>query len=118
MDMLKTLVFYDGSCSMCVGVTGWLSRIDHKNQFKLEPYQNSELLAKYPQINPADCENELHLISEKGKVLKGADAVLEIWRKTNHWSRFMAEVFRMPPFIWIARPVYRFIARNRKSIYR
>ena len=114
--MNRTIVFYDGGCSMCVGVTGWLSRIDNQKQFRLEPYQNSELLSQYPQINPADCEHELHLITEKGKVLHGADAVFEIWRKTKHWSNFMGSVLRLPPFIWLARPMYRFIARNRKYI--
>ncbi len=115
--MKKTIVFYDGGCSMCVGVTGWLSRIDHKEQFELVPFQNAEILSKYPQIKPADCENEMHLVTETGIVLKGADAVLEIWRKSEHWSSFFASIFKLPPFIWLARPIYRLIARNRKLIY-
>lgn len=110
----QTLVFYDGSCSMCVGVTGWLSRIDGKRQFRLEPYQNRELLSKYPQLSPEACAKEIHIITEKGKVLKGADAVLEIWRRSGHWSAFLACIFRLPPFIWLARPVYRLVARYRK----
>ncbi len=102
---------------MCIGVTGWLSRIDHKKQFRLEPYQNSELISQYPQINPEDCRNELHIISESGEILKGADAILEIWNKAEHWSSFMAFIFRLRPFIWIARPLYRLVARNRRWIY-
>lgn len=113
----QTLVFYDGSCSMCVGVSGWLSRIDGQKQFRLEPYQNQELLAQYPQIRPEACEKEIHIISESGKVLRGADAVLEIWRKTGHWSAFLAGFFRIPPFIWLVRMVYRLIARFRKGVY-
>lgn len=111
--MKQTLVFYDGSCRMCVGVSGWLSRIDGKKQFRLEPYQNAELLAQFPQINPADCEREIHIITSKGKILKGADAVLEIWRNSGHWTSFLAILFRLPPFIWLARPIYRLVARIR-----
>ena len=102
---------------MCIGITGWLSSIDHLKQFDLIPFQNSGELSKYPAINPADCEHELHLISENGKVLKGADAILEIWSKTGHWSSFMTSVFRLPPFIWLARPLYRLIAKYRKRIF-
>ena len=115
--MKQTIVFYDGGCTMCVGLTGWLSKIDHKKQFRLEPYQQSEVLKDYPQINPADCEKQIHLISEGGKIMRGADATLEIWRKTGHWSSFMASIIRFPPFIWLARPLYKLVARYRKSIY-
>ncbi len=111
----QTLVFYDGSCPMCVGVSGWLSRIDGKKQFRLEPYQKLDLLARYPELNFADCEREIHIITEEGKVLKGADAVIEIWKKTQHWTSFLARILVLPPFIWIARIGYRIVAffRNR-----
>lgn len=115
--MKQTLVFYDGSCRMCVGVSGWLSRIDGKKQFRLEPYQNTELLAQYPQINPADCEKEIHIVTAQGQLLKGADAVMEIWRNTDHWSAFMAQIFRLPPLIWLARLIYKLIARFR-NVYK
>jgi predicted DCC family thiol-disulfide oxidoreductase YuxK len=103
---------------MCVGVSGWLSRIDGQKQFRLEPYQNQALLAQYPQINPKACEREIHIITPSGSILTGADAVLEIWRKTDHWSSFLGKIFRLAPFIWLARPIYRLIAYFRKGVYR
>ena len=115
--MKQTIVFYDQSCPLCIGVTGWLSKIDHKNQFILEPYQQSEILKKFPQINPADCERQIHIINENGKVMRGAEAMIEIWRKTRHWSSFFASAFRFPPFIWLARPAYHLIARYRKNLF-
>jgi predicted DCC family thiol-disulfide oxidoreductase YuxK len=102
---------------MCVGVTGWLSKIDHKKQFQLEPYQHSEILTRYSQINPADCEKQIHIINDRGQVMRGADAMLEIWSKTDHWSSVVASALRIPPFIWLARPLYSLIAKYRKSIY-
>ena len=112
-----TIVFYDNSCSMCVGVTGWLSRIDHRKQFNLEPYQHSEILSSYPQISPADCKEEIHIITDRGKVMRGADAMFEIWRQTGHWTSPLAYILRLPPFIWLARPFYRLVAKNRQSIF-
>ena len=113
----KTIVFYDQSCNMCIGVTGWLSKIDHKQQFKLVPYQDSEYLKKYPQLELKQLEKQIHVITEKGKALKGADAMLEIWRKTAHFTSPLAYLLRLPPFIWIARPIYNLVAKHRKDIY-
>ncbi|MFM6954356.1 MAG: thiol-disulfide oxidoreductase DCC family protein [Sphingobacteriaceae bacterium] len=114
MSEKQTVVFFDGACPMCVGVSGWLSRIDGKNQFKLIPYQNTEMLAKYPQLSPEACAKKLHLVSTKGQILSGADAILEIWKQSGHWSSFLANVFLLLPFIWLARLTYRLIARNRQ----
>lgn len=94
-----------------------MSRLDHKKQFQLEPYQQSEILTRYAQINPADCEKQIHIVTNNGEVMRGADAMLVIWSKTGHWSSFFASIFRIPPFIWLARPLYRLIAKYRKSIY-
>lgn len=101
---------------MCVGVTGWLARIDGKKQFQLEPYQDSPLLHNYPGLKAADLEKEIHIITDKGKILKGADAMMEIWIKTGHWTNFAAYVYRLPPFIWVARPLYKLIAKIRRAL--
>jgi predicted DCC family thiol-disulfide oxidoreductase YuxK len=116
--MKQTIVFYDKSCPLCVGVTGWLHKIDHKKQFKLEPYQQSEILKRFPQIEPADCERQIHIINQKGKLMRGADAMFEVWRKSGHWTSFLGVIFRLPPFIWLARPIYRLVAKYRNSVYR
>jgi predicted DCC family thiol-disulfide oxidoreductase YuxK len=115
--MKQTIVFYDNSCPMCVGVTGWLSRIDHKQQFRLEPYQDSQTLKSFPQINSADCKKQIYIISQNGTVMRGADAMFEIWQRTGHWSSFLAKILSLAPFIWLARPAYRLVAKYRKNIY-
>lgn len=115
--MNETIVFYDKRCSLCIGVTGWLSKLDTKGKFRLEPYQESEMLKNYPQIVPSDCERQIYIITDKGQIMRGADAMFEIWLKSSHWSSFLACVFRLPPFIWLARPLYRLVAKYRRSFY-
>jgi predicted DCC family thiol-disulfide oxidoreductase YuxK len=115
--MEKTIVFYDHSCSMCVGVTGWLHRIDHKQQFQLVPYQDTAFLSNYPQLKADSLAKQIHVISPAGIILKGADAMIEIWRQIGHPTSFLASIFRLPPFIWIARPIYNLVARYRRNIY-
>ncbi len=113
--MDKTIVFYDQSCRMCIGVTGWLARIDGKRQFQLEPYQNSEYLKEHPELSGSDFEKQIHVVTAHGLLVKGADAIFEIWRKTEHWSSFMAYLLRLPPFIWLARPAYKLVAQFRNQ---
>jgi len=102
---------------MCIGVTGWLSRIDHKKQFELVPYQDTQFLSKYPDLRPESLAKQIHVITKEGSILKGADAMLEIWRQTGHYSAFLAKIFNLPPFIWLARPLYNLIAKYRRSFY-
>jgi len=113
----KTIVFYDHSCNMCVGLTGWISKLDDKKQFELVPYQDAVYLRQYPQLDPLKMEKQIHVITEKKKILAGADAMLEIWRKIGHFTSPLAYLLRIPPFIWLARPLYNLIAKYRKDIF-
>ena len=112
----KLVVLYDGGCRMCVGVTGWLSRIAYKDQFLLVPYQDSDFLSQHPEIDPAQCEKEIHVIDPQGHISRGADAMLNILKASGHWSRFLVPVLQVPPFIWLGRLVYKLIARYRRDI--
>jgi predicted DCC family thiol-disulfide oxidoreductase YuxK len=116
-QMNKTIVFYDHSCPMCVGVTGWLHRIDHNKRFELVPYQDTEFLRNYPTLSPDRLEKQIHVVTADGDILRGADAMMEIWRKTGHPSSFLANIFRLAPFIWLARPLYNLVAKYRRNIY-
>lgn len=115
--MNKTIVFYDHACPICIGVTGWLSRIDHKNQFELVPYQDTEYLKNYSQLSPEKLAKEIHVVTTSGRILTGADAMLEIWIQTGHPTSFLAYIVKLVPFIWVARPVYKLVAKYRRDIY-
>ncbi|WP_423146499.1 thiol-disulfide oxidoreductase DCC family protein [Rubrolithibacter danxiaensis] len=114
--MNKTIVLYDGHCRMCVGFTGWIRKLDNMQQFQLVPYQDTEFLKNYPALSPAEVEKQIHVISG-GKIYRGADAMLEIWKKSGHWSNFLASVFQSVPFIFIARLIYKIVARYRRDLY-
>jgi len=115
--MKQIVVFYDGSCRICVGFTGWLRHIDGKKQFRLEPYQDNALLSQYG-LRQENLEREIHIMTSEGKIFRGADAVLEIWQHSGHWSGFAAVIFKVPPLIWLARLIYKLIARYRRSLLR
>jgi predicted DCC family thiol-disulfide oxidoreductase YuxK len=117
MSPPKTIVFYDNGCSMCVGVTGWLYKIDHHQEFELVPYQDSKYLEKYPQLSTEQLAKQIHVVKKDGRIVKGADAMMEIWRRTGHWSAFMGSVFKFPPFIWLARPLYNLVAKYRRDLF-
>lgn len=57
-----------------------------------------------------ECKKALYVVKADGTRLRGADAVLFAMQETGKglWA-----VLRVPPIIWIARLVYRWIAQNR-----
>lgn len=111
------IVLYDGACRMCVGFTGWLARLDGHKTFKLLPFQDEAVRKRFPQLTEVQYQHAIHVITAENKVLRGADAVLEIWRQLRLFTSPLVYVLRLPPFIWIARLVYMLIAKYRKRIY-
>jgi len=61
-------------------------------------------------------EREVVVVARDGRVLGGADAVLFLYGETR--SRLLAGFFRLPPFIWVGRAVYRWVANNRLTVSR
>jgi len=116
-DMRRTLVFYDGGCRMCVGLSGWIYHLDQKKQFELRPYQDSDLVKQFPELKPDQLEKHIHVIADDGRILRGADAMMEIWLKLRHFTSPLAYILKIPPFIWLARAVYNLIAMYRKDFY-
>lgn len=115
--MEQTIVLYDGACKMCVGFSGWLAKLDDSKQFKLLPFQDNAVRQLFPNISEMEYQQAIHVITPTKKILRGADAVLQIWIELNRISSPIAYVFRVVPFIWIARLIYRLVARFRKDIY-
>lgn len=55
------------------------------------------------------------LVLPGGRTLAGADAVPELLRAMKGW-RWLASAFAVPGVTFLARPAYRWVARNRYSL--
>jgi predicted DCC family thiol-disulfide oxidoreductase YuxK len=111
----RAVVIYDGTCGLCQGSVGWVSRRACPDAFEFLPCQAPERHARYPAMPEATCMEAIQLVLPDGRVLGGADALPEILRRLRGW-RWAAALFRLPGAGLLAPLAYRWIARNRYRI--
>lgn len=90
-----------------------IRRRDKKREFQIVTFQNAPTPPMHPALYEA-CKTALYVVTEDGKELRGADGVLFAMQKTGFapgWA-----LLRLPPFVWIARLVYGYIAKNRSRV--
>ena len=56
------------------------------------------------------------LVDERGRVLRGARAVAEVWRRLPGGWPLVGLIAAYPPVSWLAALVYRWVARNRHRL--
>ena len=109
------VIIYDGTCGLCEGSIGWVSRRARRGEFEFLPCQAAERRARYPAMAEATCLEAIQLVLPDGRVLGGAAALPEILRRLRGW-RWAARLFRLPGAGLIAPLVYGWIARHRYRI--
>jgi predicted DCC family thiol-disulfide oxidoreductase YuxK len=109
------VVIYDGTCGLCQGSVGWVSRRARPGAFEFLPCQAAERVARFPAIPEASCLEAIQLVLPDGRVLGGAAALPEILRRLRGW-RWAAALFRLPGAGLVAPIAYRWVARNRYRV--
>jgi lipase maturation factor 1 len=113
--MKPLTLIYDGECGFCGKWIDWLRKEDVLQRIELLSYQSEECRSRYPKIDAMSCIEGGKLITLKGDVYSGAEAVPIIFKEIPRW-RWVAYLTRIPGVMFIARLVYRRIARNRISL--
>ena len=110
--MEKPILLYDADCGFCQWSVNQLKRRDPQNEFTYLPSID------FPGISQELVEQSQReiVLFYKGCQLNGADAALKLYCHLKPWSPL--QIFKLPPFIWIARVIYRIIANNRQTISR
>jgi predicted DCC family thiol-disulfide oxidoreductase YuxK len=106
VDVPPMTVVYDGTCRLCVGSKKRLER--WKSPFTFVTVQSPEAKALLPGKSDEDLLGQMHVL-EEGKVYAGAEGWRRILRRGPLWTAWLG--WLMPLFI--ARPLYGWIARNR-----
>lgn len=110
----KSVVYYDGSCPMCVAFVGTVDQSSKKDKFILKDITKETALPE--GLTREAVWKEMHVVVD-GKVYKNASSILKILEEYPLWR----------PFVWIGRlpiirsilPIgYNFIARHRHAIFR
>lgn len=110
----KSVVYYDGSCPMCVAFVSTVDESSKKDNFVLKDITKETVLPE--GLTREAVWKEMHVVVD-GKVYKNASSILKILEEYPLWR----------PLVWIGRlpiirsslPIgYNFIARHRHAIFR
>jgi glyoxylase-like metal-dependent hydrolase (beta-lactamase superfamily II)/predicted DCC family thiol-disulfide oxidoreductase YuxK len=106
---------YDEQCEICQAFVSWLKLLDRHGKVAAIPIVPEWLAAIHPDLELDACLRELHVVTPRGEVRRGWDAVAELARLFPA-TFFIGWLGIVPPFSWVGRAAYRFVARNRYAV--
>lgn len=108
-------VLYDGQCEVCQACVSWLKVLDRQQQTSPDAITPELLSSIDPRLELDACLKQLHVVTPKGELLVGWDAVARLarlfpptWPIGYLGSRF--------PFRIMGRALYGFVAKNRYAL--
>lgn len=72
---MKPLIIFDQECPLCVRFKQSLLFLDSGNKFDFVPLQDETIYIKYPVLNKAECEKDIHILISATEALKGTEAL-------------------------------------------
>lgn len=105
------IILFDEHCPLCQRSIRFLMRQTGASVLRPLPLQTSGVLEQF-QIPEAAAMREIHVIGRDGSVWRGADGIFVALSALSFW-RWVAVCMKIPGFLTLARPVYRFIAQRR-----
>ncbi len=109
----KLAILYDGSCELCRASLDGIRQFD--NSGKMEPLDLhvEEVRAQFPELKLENLLEELHAVDENGRVYRGARAINEILRRQRGLKGYLAYLWYIPGYAWVADRQYKRIAASR-----
>ena len=109
----KLAILYDGSCEMCRASLDGIRQFDNSGNMEPLDLHDEEVRAKFPELKIENLLEELHAVDEKGRVYRGARAINEILRWQNGLKGYLAYLWYIPGYAWVADRQYKRIAASR-----
>lgn len=112
MPEAPAILIYDGECPMCRRAQAWFTARVPSERLMCIPCQSPERERLAPQIPLDECLTAMQLILPDGTRYSGEQALPVLLRMTPHW-RWLGRILGTRVFLWVAKPIYRTIARRR-----
>ena len=117
------MFLYDGDCAFCTSCAHVIER-RVPTRAEVVPWQHADLDALGVTRDAAEAAVLWISAGAPGaapagsarRVDAGADAVARLLEDAGSWWRAVGWVLGHPPVLWLARPVYRLVARNRHRL--
>jgi predicted DCC family thiol-disulfide oxidoreductase YuxK len=109
----RLAVLYDGSCELCVTSVAAIARFDNSGAIDALDLFDGKIYEQFPDLKREDLVRELHAVDDRGRVFRGARAINEILRYQRGPKGWLAYVWHIPGFAWLADRQYKKIAASR-----
>ena len=107
------LVYYDDQCEVCQAGVSWLLFLDRHHCVRPIALSSALLPRGLAMEN---CLRELHVLTPT-RIWVGWDAVARLARLFG-WTWLTGAIGAVPPFSWVGRALYRYMARHRYAVSR
>jgi predicted DCC family thiol-disulfide oxidoreductase YuxK len=111
----KLAILYDGSCEMCRASLDGIRQFDNSGQIEPLDLHREEVRAQFPELKMENLLEELHAVDESGRVYRGARAINEILRRQRGLKGYLAYLWYVPGYAWVADRQYKRIAASRNA---
>src|SRR5580658_10753328 len=111
----KLAILYDGSCEMCRASLDGIRQFDNSGDMEPLDLHQEEVRAQFPDLKLENLLEELHAVDERGRVYRGARAINEILRRQHGLKGYLAYLWYVPGYAWLANRQYKRIAASRYS---
>jgi predicted DCC family thiol-disulfide oxidoreductase YuxK len=109
----KLAILYDGACDMCRASLDGIQHFDNSGQIEPLDLQDAQARANFPDLKMESLLQELHAVDDSGRVYRGARAINEILRRQHGLKGFLAYLWYVPGYAWLADRQYKRIAASR-----
>ena len=109
----KLAILYDGSCEMCRASLDGIRQFDNSGQIEPLDLHEDEVRAQFPDLKLENLLEELHAVDAGGRVYRGARAINEILRRQRGLKGYLAYLWYIPGYAWLADRQYKRIAASR-----
>src|SRR5271155_5714159 len=109
----KLAILYDGSCEMCRASLDGVRQFDNSGNMEPLDLQDEEVRAQFPELKLEHLLQELHAVDDSGRVFRGARAINEILRRQRGLRSYLAYLWYIPGYAWLADRQYKRIAASR-----
>lgn len=112
----RIAVIYDGRCNLCRISAEAVRIFDNSNAIDLIDLHDDDSRAQFPGLTVERLMQELHVVDDNGQVTRGARAVNEILRHQRGVRGWLAYLWYVPGYAWLADRQYKRIAGSRYGV--
>jgi predicted DCC family thiol-disulfide oxidoreductase YuxK len=109
----KLAILIDGECDMCRVGAETIRHYDRSGAIEICDLHNPSHRERFPQFKPANLMEELHAVDDRGRVYRGARAINEVLRHQRGMVRWLAYLWYIPGYAWLADRQYKRMAATR-----